>query len=100
LINRYSNRIYPVSMSIIIQESEETGARAEILYNNPLINPYRNFFNELYILKSYPLIQEVVEDLSFPIVIMEEGNVKTTERYSCHLDLDSIILFQFYSYVF
>ena len=81
VVNRYSDRIYPVSMSIIIRESQEAGQQAELLYNNPLVNPYRNFFNELYIIKSYPLIQQVVEELSFPIVIMEEGKVKTTERY-------------------
>src|SRR5688572_14996922 len=64
LINRYSNRVYSVKASIIIKENEEN-AGAKFLYNNELLNPYRNFLNELYIMKSYPLLQEVMESLGF-----------------------------------
>ncbi|HNC29472.1 MAG TPA: capsular biosynthesis protein, partial [Cyclobacteriaceae bacterium] len=74
-------RIYPVTSSIIIRESEER-TDARLLYkDNPLANPYRNFFNEPYILKSYPLIQGVIEDLNFHVVIQKEGNIKITEQY-------------------
>ena len=79
--NRYTQRIYPVSMSILIKESEESGNTAELLYNNPLVNSYRNFYNEPYILKSYPLIQSVVDDLNFGVSIYKEGRFKTTELY-------------------
>ena len=47
-----------------------------------LINPYRNFFNELYIMKSYPLLQEVMESLGFEISMYREGEFKTTEFYN------------------
>lgn len=81
LINRYSNRIYPVTASIIVREGTENAA-AEFLYkSNPLVNPYRNFYNELYIMRSYPLLQEVVEELNFSIKWYREGSVKTTEFY-------------------
>lgn len=80
VINRYSNRIYEVSASIIIKENEES-AGAKFLYNNELVNPYRNFYNEIYIMKSYPLLQEVVEGLHFGVSLHREGDIKTTEFY-------------------
>lgn len=80
LINRYSPRIYPVKASIIIKENDEN-VGAKFLYNNELINPYRNFYNELYIMKSYPLLQEVMDTLGFEISMFKEGEFKTTEFY-------------------
>lgn len=80
VVNRYSNRIYEVYASIIIKENEES-AGAKFLYNNELVNPYRNFYNEIYIMKSYPLLQEVVEGLNFNTSLHREGDIKTTEFY-------------------
>ncbi len=48
--NRYTQRIYPVSASIIIREKEESSG-AEILYKNALVDQYRNYLNEPYIIK-------------------------------------------------
>lgn len=79
--NRYSQRIYPVSASIIIREVEETGG-AELLYKNALIDPYRNYLNEPYIIKSYPLMERVIKDLNFQISFYREGYFMTTEAYS------------------
>ncbi|HMG89679.1 MAG TPA: GNVR domain-containing protein [Chryseolinea sp.] len=80
LVNRYSSRIYPVTASIIIKENEEN-AGAKFLYNNALISPYRNFLNEIYIMKSYPLLQEVIESLGFDVSYYREGDIMTTEYY-------------------
>ena len=80
IYNRYSTDIYPVRASIIIKESDEN-AGAKFLYNNALVNPYRNFYNELYILKSYPLLQQVIEELGFTVSFYREGNIKTVEYY-------------------
>jgi len=81
LINRYATRIYPVTASMIIRENGEN-ADAKFLYNNPLVNTYRNYFNEIYIIRSYPLITSVVEDLNFHVRIVKEGDIKTTEQYN------------------
>src|SRR5262245_29615845 len=63
--NRYAQRQFTVTASIIVREGTENAA-AEFLYkSNPLVNPYRNFYNELYIMRSYPLLQGVVEQLNF-----------------------------------
>jgi capsular exopolysaccharide synthesis family protein len=80
LVNRYSASIYPVTASILIKENEEN-IGAKFLYDNELLNPYRNFYNEIYIMKSYPLLQEVMENLGFDVSIFREGEIKTTEYY-------------------
>lgn len=83
LVNRYTMRIYPVNASIIIRESEEN-IGAKFLYNNSLINPYRNYYNEFYIMRSYPLMQKVVEDLNLDVSYHVEGEIITTEWYMPH----------------
>jgi capsular exopolysaccharide synthesis family protein len=80
VVNRYSTRVYQVNASIIIKQNEES-AGAKFLYNNELVNPYRNFYNEIYIMKSYPLLQEVIEGLNFNASLYKEGDIKTTEYY-------------------
>ncbi|HQQ83507.1 MAG TPA: polysaccharide biosynthesis tyrosine autokinase, partial [Cyclobacteriaceae bacterium] len=79
-INRYSQRIYPVTASVIIREREETSG-GELLYKNALIDPYRNYLNEPFIIKSYPLIRKVVEELDFSVTFFREGFLLTTEAY-------------------
>lgn len=78
--NRYTEKVFPVSASIIIREMQETGG-AELLYKNSLIDPYRNYLNEPYIIRSYPLIEKVVRDLNFHVTFTREGYLMTTEAY-------------------
>lgn len=92
LFNRYTTRIYPVTASIIVREENENST-AEFLYqNNPLMNPYRNFYNELYIMRSIPLLQEVVEKLNFTVSWYREGNIKTSEVYDPNFPVQIRIL--------
>ena len=77
---RYSERVYPVTSSIMIRETQETGG-AELLYKNALIDPYRNYLNEPYIIRSYPLIEQVVRNLNFNVSFYREGYFMTTEAY-------------------
>jgi len=78
---RYSERVYPVTSSLMIRETQETGG-AELLYKNALIDPYRNYLNEPYIIRSYPLIEQVVRNLNFNVAFYREGYFMTTEAYS------------------
>lgn len=80
LNNRYSKRVYPVTASLIVKEADNISG-AELLYNNSLLNFKRNYLNELYILKSYPLMTRVIEDLNFDVSFWQEGNILTTELY-------------------
>ncbi len=83
IVNRYTTRIYPVSASIIIRESDEN-IGAKFLYTNSLINPYRNYYNEFFIMRSYPLMQQVVEDLKLDVSYYVKGEIKSMERYMPH----------------
>jgi capsular exopolysaccharide synthesis family protein len=78
---RYSQKVYPVSASIVIREAEEAGG-ANLLYRNSIFSQQRNYLNEPYIIKSYPLIEKVVRDLNFDIAFYSEGYFMTTESYS------------------
>lgn len=78
--NRYTPKEYTVTASILIKEMQEIGG-AEILYKNSLIDPYRNYLNEPYILRSYPLVESVVRDLNFHISFLQEGYIITSETY-------------------
>jgi len=82
LVNRYATKVYPVTMSIIIKEGQEASGNAGILYNNPLVDPYRNFYNERYLLKAYPLINDVINELNFMVSFYNKGKVKISEDYS------------------
>lgn len=80
--NRYTQKIYPVSASIIVKEKEETNGGAELLYKNALVDQYRNYLNEPYILRSYPLVARAAEELQFTTSFFLEGRVITTEIYN------------------
>lgn len=79
--NRYTQRVYPITASILIRETQEMGG-AELLYKNSLIDPYRNYLNEPYIIRSYPLIEKVIRDLNFHISFLQEGYILTSEAYN------------------
>jgi capsular exopolysaccharide synthesis family protein len=78
--NRYTQKTYPVNASIVIREMQET-AGGEFIYKNSLLDGYRNYLNEPYIIRSYPLVEKVITDLSFHISFYREGYFMTTEAY-------------------
>lgn len=79
--NRYATRIYPTTASLIVKEAEDISG-GDLIYNNPLVNFRRNYLNELYIIKSYPLIQRVIEDLNFDVLFYRQGSILSTESYN------------------
>jgi capsular exopolysaccharide synthesis family protein len=80
LRNRYAVRIYSVDASIIIKEAEDVTS-GKLLYNNPLVKFNRNYLNEIYILKSSPLMERTVSQLKLEHSFSRIGNVLTTEFY-------------------
>jgi hypothetical protein len=54
---------------------------AEFIYKNVLIDQYRNYLNEPYVIRSYPLIEQVVKNLNFHVSFYREGYFMTTEAY-------------------
>lgn len=80
LLNRYSPRVYQITASILIKESQEVSG-GELLYNNPLVRFYRNYKNEIYLLESIPLLERTVYDLGFDESFYRVGNLRTSESY-------------------
>jgi capsular exopolysaccharide synthesis family protein len=80
LKNRYAVPIYTITASIIIHQKEESTG-AELLYKNSIIDAYRNYLNDPYLLRSYPLIGSVIERLNFEIAFFQQGKIKKTEAY-------------------
>ncbi|MEQ1587384.1 MAG: hypothetical protein ABL895_15980, partial [Cyclobacteriaceae bacterium] len=78
--NRYTQKTFPVSASIVIREVQEIGG-AEFIYKNALVDQYRNYLNEPYIIRSYPLVEQVVQNLNLNVSFYREGYFMTTEAY-------------------
>ncbi len=79
--NKYTPRIYPVAMTILVKENSGQENSAAMLYQNALIKSPTNAYNEPILLKADPLMQKVVEKLGFHIRFFLEGNIRTTEIY-------------------
>lgn len=77
---RYAQRVYSINASIIIRETQEVGG-AEFIYKNALIDQYRNYLNEPYIIRSYPLMEKAVRNLNFHVSFLREGYFITTDAY-------------------
>ncbi len=82
LINRYSKSTYSIEASIIIRTKEEIGSGAELVYENVLVSRYRNYLNEPYKIRAFPLVKKTLEDLCFNSAFFVEGRVVTTESYN------------------
>ena len=78
---RYAEKIYPVTTSIYFKENKQSNGEGRLLYNNPLVNVSRNYKDEIFIIKSYPLIERTLKELNFGVGFYNEGNIKTTEIY-------------------
>lgn len=82
LVNRYTVRIYPVSMTILIKDqNEQDNAISDLIYNSRGFMPGKNYYNEEILLSSYPLIRKTVENLDFNVAFFKEGEIKTSEIY-------------------
>lgn len=80
LNNRYATSIYSLYASVIILEKGELSG-SEILYQSSLSDPFRNYLNEPYILRSRPLIEQVIRKLNFDVAFYRKGSIKSTEEF-------------------
>ena len=80
--NRYTPEVYSVSMSLYIKEDPGMDNSAAMLYgNSPLLKGNPNYYNEPYLLKADPLMEDVVRELGFYVAFYKEGRIQTTEIY-------------------
>ena len=83
-VNRYTTKIYPVKASVIFKIDEENYG-ANLLYGNSFTQYSRNYYDEFYLMRSYPLLQRVVENLRLDVAYFVQGEIKTIEKYIPHL---------------
>jgi tyrosine-protein kinase Etk/Wzc len=69
LINRFSIPVFKISSSILIKEnkSQQTGSDVNDFLNSSLLGKNQNFQNELWVIKSSPVIEETVKNLDLSV---------------------------------
>lgn len=84
LFNRYSVPTYSVSSSILIQGNNSmqsgSGNGNDFLYSN-LFGGNQNFQNELWILKSYPVVETTARNLDLSVLYFSKGKFNYYELY-------------------
>ena len=79
-VNRYTTKVYRATASVVLRESDENiGAR--ILYGSTFGKSLRNYKDELIIMKSVPLLRQVVESMGIAVTYHTDGEIKQKEWY-------------------
>lgn len=69
LVNRYSIPVYKISSSILIKENktQQSGSDAKDFLNSSLFGKNQNFQNELWVIKSSPVIERTIKNLDLSV---------------------------------
>jgi hypothetical protein len=79
---RYTVPIYQANGKILIKEEESSGLSEEaVLQEIGILKPSSNIENEIQILKSRTLMQEVMEDLGLNVEYLGLGRLRNTDLY-------------------
>ena len=82
LYNRYSKPIYSVSTTLLIRDDSNSQLGAEnLLEGLELFSGKTNLKNEIAILKSYSITQQVVKDLDLGISYFKHGKIQTSSLF-------------------
>lgn len=83
LINRYSVPVYKISASILIKEKnqQQPGGVVNDFLNSSLFFNNQNFQNELWVIKSTPVIEQTVRNLDLSISYYKKSNLKYVDAY-------------------
>ena len=83
LINRYTQPLYISRSSVLVTEPKDVNnAVSELLYGQELFGTSSvNLENEAYLIKSFALTRETLEDLEFNVTYFLPGQITTTELY-------------------
>ena len=77
--NRYAKELYHVQTSILIKE--DNSAAADLLFEKSMKTNPISMENKELVLKSYPLVYSVLEELKFDIAYYIIGNIKVSETF-------------------
>lgn len=78
----YATEIYKVEGSLLIRSDDRSGFTQEaILFSELGFGKKNNLENELQILKSFPVLAEVIDSLQLTTTYFHEETIKSTELY-------------------
>ncbi|VAW15631.1 hypothetical protein MNBD_BACTEROID01-89, partial [hydrothermal vent metagenome] len=88
LYNRYTTRVYEISSSLLIDAGKSVsplaggGAGGDLFGGFGLMSSnLRDFYNQLIILKSNPVIEKTLEGLDFEVSYYSVGRIMSSESY-------------------
>jgi len=83
LVNRYKTPAFKVSSSILIKEntSQQSASNVNDFLNSNMFGRNQNFQNELWVMKSYPIIEETVNNLGLTLTYYTKGKFNYYEAY-------------------
>jgi tyrosine-protein kinase Etk/Wzc len=82
LINHYSNPVYSIASSILIKEDDQQVARDMNEYlNSNLFGKDQNFQNELWVIKSSPVIENTVRNIDLTVTYYRKGRFQYYDAY-------------------
>jgi capsular exopolysaccharide synthesis family protein len=83
LINRYSIPVYNISSSILIKENktQQGGGSVNDFLNSSLLGKNQNFQNELWVMKSSPVLEQTIRNLDLSITYYKKEGFQYYDAY-------------------
>jgi tyrosine-protein kinase Etk/Wzc len=83
LVNRFSIPVYKISSSVLIKEDTKQpgGSDANNYLNSSLIRVNQNFQNELWVLKSSPVIEQTIRNLDLSVSYYRKEGFQYFDAY-------------------
>src|SRR5664280_177469 len=83
LVNRFSIPVYKISSSVLIKEDtkQSEGRDVNDYLNSSLIRLNQNFQNELWVLKSSPVIEQTIKDLDLSVSYYRKEGFQYIDAY-------------------
>ena len=78
---RYESPTYSVSSRLLVKDEYSSWGQDYFIKGTDLVSSGSNMMNEFGIIKSLPLMEDVVGELNWNVFYYKVGNVRTTEMY-------------------
>ena len=86
--NRYTQELYLVETSILVKEDNSVSSASDLLYEKAMKTNPMSLENKELVLKSYPLVYSVLEELKFDISYYIIGNIKVSETFIAPIKIE------------
>lgn len=78
---KYQVKSYETISKILIRDQNQSSYMSSVVDELALSSGYKNMYNEMALLKSFPLITETLKKLPLHATIIRQGEIKSTELY-------------------